>query len=61
MVKGKKVKDGCETIDTKMTPDLAAGNLEDYFMLKTTGKLVRALPAIPTAKYWDAAPMTGAI
>jgi uncharacterized protein len=32
LVKGKKVKNGCETIDTKMTPDLAAGNLEDYFI-----------------------------
>jgi uncharacterized protein len=32
LVKGKKVKDGCETIDTKMTPDLAAGNLQDYFI-----------------------------
>ena len=26
------MKNGCETIDTKMTPDLAAGNLEDYFI-----------------------------
>jgi uncharacterized protein len=26
------VKDGFETIDTKMTLDLAAGNLEDYFI-----------------------------
>jgi len=26
------VKDGCETIDIKMRPALAAGNLEDYFI-----------------------------